>query len=372
MLTCLLGCSQLLFSISAPAARVAAAPASGARPVPVLAYYYIWFDPSSWSHAKTDLPALGPYSSDDSAVLRQHIQWAKQAGLNGLIVSWKNTPALTRRLAELAAIAAQEDFKLSIIYQGLDVARRPLPAARIAADLDYFIDRFAGDPTFGALGKPLVIWSGTWEFSPEDVAAVTTPRRDSLLILASERNLPGYERLADSVDGNAYYWSSVDPDKDRGFAEKLRAMGQAVHAHGGLWIAPAAVGFDARLIGGTRVVDREDGATLRREMDAAMASSPDAVGLISWNEFTENSHIEPSQNFGGRYLTVLSDILSAQPRATGDFDSSEPGTTDDDGSHLGWLGALAAVWVTAPLVIARRGRRARGPAAPTGDARRVA
>jgi NAD(P)H-dependent FMN reductase len=370
MLTRLLACSLLLFSLSAPAGRVAAEPASGAPPVPILAYYYIWFDPSSWSHAKTDVPALGPYSSDDSAVLRQHIQWASQAGLNGFLVSWKNTPALTRRLADLAAIAAQENFKLSIIYQGLNVARRPLPAAQIAADLDYFINRFAGDPTFGAPGKPLVIWSGTWEFSPEDVAAVTTPRRSSLLILASERNLPGYERLADSVDGNAYYWSSVDPDKDRGFAEKLSAMGQAVHAHGGLWIAPAAAGFDARLIGGTRVVDRQGGDTLRREMNAAMASSPDAVGLISWNEFTENSYVEPSQNFGSHYLTVVSDILSAQRPATDNFDSSDPGTTDD-GSHLGWLGALAALVVPAPLVIARRGRRARGSAAPSGDDRRV-
>ena len=370
MVTCLLGWSLLLFSIGAPAGRVAAEPARGAPPVPILAYYYIWFDPRSWSHAKTDVPALGPYSSDDSAVLRQHIQWAEQAGLNGFLVSWKNTPALTRRLAELAAIAAQENFKLSIIYQGLNVARRPLPAAQIAADLDYFVNRFAGDPTFGAPGKPLVVWSGTWEFSPEDVAAVATPRRNSLLILASERNLPGYERLADSVDGNAYYWSSVDPDKDRGFAEKLGAMGQAVHAHGGLWFAPAAVGFDARLIGGTRVVDRKDGATLRVEMNAAMASSPDAVGLISWNEFTENSYLEPSEKFGSRYLTVLSDILSAQPRASDTFDSTEPGTTDD-GSDLGWLGALAALSVPAPLGIARRGRRAHGSAAPTGDDRRV-
>ena len=38
---------------------------------------------------------------------------------------------------------------------------------------------------------------------------------------------------------------------------------------GGLWIAPAAPGFDARLIGGTTVVERKDGDMLRRQMDAA-------------------------------------------------------------------------------------------------------
>ena len=28
--------------------------------VPMLAYYYIWFDPQSWDRAKTDYPLTGP------------------------------------------------------------------------------------------------------------------------------------------------------------------------------------------------------------------------------------------------------------------------------------------------------------------------
>ena len=50
---------------------------------------------------------------------------------------------------------------------------------------------------------------------------MTQPRRDSLLILASERNVDGYRRVADSVDGNAYYWASVNPTTYPGQAEKL-------------------------------------------------------------------------------------------------------------------------------------------------------
>src|SRR5215216_8825 len=109
--------------------------ASAARPpLPVLAYYYIWFDPQSWERAKTDLPILGPYSSDDRQVMRQHIKWAKNAGIDGFIVSWKSTPVLNRRLERLIEIADAEDFKLSIIYQGLDFDRQPLPIDRVASD----------------------------------------------------------------------------------------------------------------------------------------------------------------------------------------------------------------------------------------------
>src|SRR5512141_1154151 len=32
------------------------------EPVPVLAYYYIWFDAQSWQRAKSDYPLLGKYS----------------------------------------------------------------------------------------------------------------------------------------------------------------------------------------------------------------------------------------------------------------------------------------------------------------------
>ena len=69
-----------------------AATAAGAvarSPQPVLAYYYIWFDHSSWRRAKTDYPLLGRYSSDDRSVLRRHVRWAKDAGIEGFIVSWK-------------------------------------------------------------------------------------------------------------------------------------------------------------------------------------------------------------------------------------------------------------------------------------------
>src|SRR4029079_7767843 len=114
-------------------------------------------------------------------------------------------------------------FKLSIIYQGLDFERRPLPAERVAADLDYFADHFGDDPVFGMFGKPVVVWSGTWEFSREDIARTVSGRRGRLQLLASERNLPGYQRLADLVDGNAYYWSSVDPETFHGYDSRLAA-----------------------------------------------------------------------------------------------------------------------------------------------------
>jgi hypothetical protein len=307
-----------------PGAAHTAIDLPAARPTPALAYYYIWYDRSSWRRAKQDYPLLGRYSSDDISVMRRHVAWAKDAGLTGFIVSWKATPTLDRRLEKLVQVSHELGFKLVVIYQGLDFHRRPLPAARVRADLEAFASKWRGDPAFNLFGRPLVVWSGTWRFSRRDVLSVTEAVRPRLHVLASERSVAGYERLAGAVDGNAYYWSSVDPQKDAFFSEKLRAMGDAVHRHGGIWIPPAAPAFDARMIGGHRVVPRRGGETLRLELDAAQQSSPDAIGLISWNEFSENSFVEPSVGTGHTSLRTLRDLLRTGATGTGDFDSSDP------------------------------------------------
>lgn len=302
-------------------------------PIPILAYYYIWFNPESWDRAKTDYPTLGRYSSDDRSVMEQHIIWAKEAGIDGFIVSWKSTNTLNRRLEQLMDVAYEYDFHLSIIYQGLDFQRDPLSIEQIDHDFDHFVTYYADHPVFDMFSKPVVIWSGTWEFSTQDIATVTSGYRDRLFILASERKLNDYLEVAHAVDGNAYYWSSVNPETYPGYQEKLSTMGAAVHDHDGIWIAPAAPGFDARLIGGERVIERKNGETLQVQLNTAVRSSPDAIGLISWNEFSENTHIEPSVNYGRQSLEVLMNRQSIRSNVVGDFDSSSPGTTSRNDSY---------------------------------------
>ena len=351
--------SSVLVAIAIVA--VAGPPAKAAGPADRLfAYYYIWFNAGSWDRAKTDYPLLGRYSSDDREVMRKHVEWAKRAGIDGFIVSWKSTPVLNRRLRRLAEVAEAERFKLLVIYQGLDFQREPLPAARVARDLELFEHRYARRRAFHVFAKPLVIWSGTPRFTRAQLASVTEQARRKLLVLGSERNVAGYRRVAGVVDGNAYYWGSVDPATYPGYAEKLAEMAEAIHSRGGLWIAPAAPGFDARLVGGTSAVDRRDGATLRTQLDAATGSSPDAIGLISWNEFSENTHVEPSQRYGSRYLDVVADARGARVPELRDFDSSEPAATGVN-YGLPLLGGVA-LFVVGILLLGRRSQRRHPPA----------
>jgi len=323
----------------------------------VFAYYYIWFDPTLWDKNKLDYPLLGHYSSDDATVMRKHIEWAKAAGIQALNVSWKSTDRLNQRLAQLVQTAKSENFKLAINYEGLDQQRTPLPVAQVASDFDYFIAHYADEPVFKIYDKPMMVWAGSWKFSTTDIASVTQGRRDKLLILASDRDAAGIQRLNGMIDGDAYYFSSVNPETFPNYQAKLDAMSKAVHNQRGLWIASAAPGFDARDIDGTTVVDRKDGATLQAEMNVAWRSSPDAIGLISWNEFTENSYIEPSEKYGHKYLDMLDTIGKTQVPQISNLmmDSSDPGTGSEDFPMKAVaLGMIGTIILVSFVMIARR------------------
>ena len=118
-----LGLAPSSSSSPPPTAAASGSPGSPglATHIPVLAYYYMWFNSASWTHAKTDVPVLGSYTSTSAAIIKQHVTWAKQAGLDAFIVSWKNTPSLNLALSRLVAECDSQGLKLVLLYEGLDV-----------------------------------------------------------------------------------------------------------------------------------------------------------------------------------------------------------------------------------------------------------
>ena len=364
-------------SPSVPSSGVVAVPTAatpaGERPIPVYAYFYQWFTAASWSRAKSDLPVVGPYSSDDAHVLRDQVIQAKAAGIDGFLTSWKSTPALNRRLELLTRVARSEKFDLGVVYEALDFTRNPLPIATVQADMVYLVDHWGPVLTSSYYQRPLIIWTGTDLYSVADVQQVREALGGRAYLLAASKSVAGYQRVAAIVDGEAYYWSSADPGS-KATLGKLLAMGDAVHANHGLWIAPAASGYDGRALGGSRVIDRANGVTLAHSLDNAFASSPDGVGVISWNEWSENTYIEPGKRYGTRELDVLTTYLRDRGQGIPDAFTQDDSSTGDTGS--GWTGARAAVTLAVLLAIALPGlavwgrrRNARATTSPANHER---
>ena len=109
------------------------------------------------------------------------------------------------------------------------------------------------------------------------------------------------------------------------------------------------------------MIPRRDGQTLRLEMNAAMDSSPDAIGLISWNEYSENSEVEPSRANGTDGPQGHRIGRARQAPAIADFDSSAPSGFHAGPSQFVILGALVVLVVgSVGVIVLRRTRSGEG------------
>jgi len=73
-------------------------------------------------------------------------------------------------------------------------------------------------------------------------------------------------------------------------------------------------GFNtAALAGGSTCIPRNNGETIQRLYDGNKASNPDGWFFISWNEYFENTYLEPSARDGSRALDVLHSIIANSP-----------------------------------------------------------
>lgn len=297
---------------AADSATVSSLPA---QTVPVFAYYYMWMHGSYWSSNKLDYPAQpfpGNYNSSNPAVMNWQIMQAKAAGITGFIVSWKDNATYRRILPLVESAANRDNFKLAMEYETLASNKATLPVAVVSADFRYFVANYASDPAWYRVnGKPLTMIDDSSFFTTSQLASITGPVRPALAVLQDVSTVALYNKYAAYTDGNAYYWSSENPATNPHAAATLAALGAAVYATHGTWIAPFAPGYNSTLIGGHVIVPRNNGAALRTEYAIAAASSPDILGLISWNEWTENTNVEPSVSSGSTYVNVLNSLLTS-------------------------------------------------------------
>ena len=72
-------------------------------------------------------------------------------------------------------------------------------------------------------------------------------------------------------------------------------------------------GFDERNLSdrgpNPRYIDRQNGAYFGGQLDDAFNNFPQWVLMYTWNEWYENTYIEPSVNFGDQYLQIAGQRL---------------------------------------------------------------
>jgi hypothetical protein len=351
----------LLPAMAAPAASVPATTAvtTTAGKPPVFAYYYLWWSANHWKSALgpnypvtasplplpatldstgcgarsryvgntlTDVPGR-IYSQDDAGFIEADVRQAAAAGLTGFAVNWIGTGSSTQTAASnpysarlrvlVNAVgkvnAAGIPFKLWLSYKA---SAKVLPASHISNDLAYFVRTYGANPAFDRTRSPkvTVIWQGSRKYPASTLSSVGAPLRSRLRILGDETTWSSSR--APFLDGNAYYWSSQNPYSNPQSFKQLATLAAAVRASGAnpdrtpkVWVAPIIPGYNKQLAGGSACVPRRGGQTIKTLYNGNGATRPDAFGLISWNEITEGSYIDPMTRYGYQDLNALSSLI---------------------------------------------------------------
>lgn len=302
---------------------------AAARPAKqVLAFYYGWYGPGShWQSpnpaSKTladspDFPTAGTYDSLDPAAIDRHVAEAKGAGITGLICSWWGQGDRTdQQLKPLLDKAAMAGLVITAYVENVTS-----PQALADACL-YLLEAYGGHPAWLKLnGKPVIflydrvlqtVGLNGWKQARAIIDAKAPGR---LAVIATGNGRKQIAERAPLFDGIHIYDMAFYLAQNHPFAWLWRRQfyDSWVKCQAGLSVTTATVmpGYDDHLVLGRPAprpfVDRDNGKLYRGLWQAAISARPDWILIVSFNEWHEDSQIEPSLQYGGRELATTRDM----------------------------------------------------------------
>ena len=304
-------------------------PAAAQSGKQVWAFYMgFWGGPMTWdwqNDVLTDRPAIGPYDSRDPNVAATQIDQAKGAGIDGFIVSWfglsdnlTTTPVLNNLLDRAAERGFGVAAAVDIFNQNFNRNRDEL-----VNSLNWLINDRANHPGYLRYnGKPVIFFafqnnSGLSAADWQAIRNQVDPNRNTIWIAEGVSGCCVYGGAMDGMYAFNLAWANGSAMR---FLHEKQA---AQNAGASMYIPTVHPGWDESRIAArdnrpnpTSPRGRANGQFLANSWNGAVAAGTDVILVVSWNEFMENSHIEPSQNFGTQSLDVLRPLI-AQWKATG-------------------------------------------------------
>lgn len=286
----------------------------------VAAFYYPWYgNPStdgqwvhwqSHSHLPPDdissdyYPALGAYSSNDPAVVQQHMTWLRQAGIGVIITSWWGQGSREDRAVPLLLeTAARHDIKVAFHVEPYNGRT----ANQLVSDIRYLYKKYGSSPAFfrsaatsrySPDGQPkgmFFVWNmeghgetkySYWQQALDQIHALP----EGGLIIANTLDAGWVE--GSHFDG-LYNYASLHLKTSGGFSWANSLPPDT------LYVPSVLPGFSARRVGypADTYVPRLDGNTYTEQWTAALGTGiePEMVTITSFNEWHEGSMIEPLQ-----------------------------------------------------------------------------
>ncbi len=271
------------------------------------------------------MPLTGPYDSQDDAVLEYQVLLMKLSGVDGVIVDWYGTEnfrdyaTLNAATVKLFSYIQRAGLRFVICYEDQTVKHMVSEGhisegdARMRGqeDMQFADENWFGDEAYLRYNdQPLLFTFGPQYFrTPQDWEAMFS----GLSVAPALVTLDGHMEFGAL---SSYPWPPM-------------------HMAGGATLAPAALEAylelfyrnarrkdyivtsafpafhdiyeEADVRSSYGYLDPLEGETFKRTLELALEMNPSIVQLVTWNDYGEGTIIEPTEEFGYRYLEIVQD-----------------------------------------------------------------
>lgn len=276
--------------------------------------------------ASYDLPLTGPYDSSDETLLEYQVLLMHLSGIDGVIVDWYGMEdfwdyaVLNASTLKLFDHIKKAGLRFAICYEDQSIMHmvdNKHLAVKDAYDhgqavMRYMQETWFRDETYlKVLDRPVLFTFGPQYFKN----AADWDKLFSVLDVAPAFiTLDGHTESA----GLASYpwppmWAGKDGVLDQDALTSYLTSFYKEAARRDYVVAGAFPGFkdiykDAGVSTEARYLDPLDGETFRLTMQMALDQNPDVIQLITWNDYGESTSIEPTEEWGYRYLEMVQEV----------------------------------------------------------------
>ena len=317
------------------------------------ANYYPWYGRGThvdWLDETVEDPVLGSYDSRDPEVIDQHLEWCRAYGIDWLSMSWwgqQSAEDVTIRDHVLSRELGETEF--SIFYETPGILTDSGDSTfnlddgenreQLVSDVAYLADTYFTNPQYRRIDDRPVLYlyiAGTFR---GDIAGAFEAMRDAspegLYIVADLIRfgppLEEHEPVIEAADAvTSYNMYSPQDDINEDFVERATDVYDQ-------WVDPLAranTEFIPVVIPGYDDTELEhvsrDNPPLHaspelfrefcQEATPYATDGASSIFITSFNEWYENTQIEPSGQFGTEYLNVVSEEFGT----TNDRSDSNP------------------------------------------------
>lgn len=274
-------------------------------------------------------PLTGLYDSREPDVLAYQMQLMKLSGIDGVIVDWYGIEpfwdyGINHRATEaLFAAVKAAGLKFVVCYEDQTILHmvenhhlEEEEAIPHAQEVMTYLQTtwFADEAYLKVNGQPVLMTFGPQNFKSDEewqqIFSVSDPK--PLFLTLDNKLLPS----ADAAYPWPPMWASTAGVLTQ---ESLQQYLSDFYNKAKDWdyvVGGAFPGFhdiykEAKVSNGYGFLDSYEGRTFHFTLQTALDHQPDLIQLITWNDYGEGTIIEPTEEFGYRYLEMVQEARRA-------------------------------------------------------------